>query len=196
MNGALIPWTRWGGGDFSLTSSVCQVEQTWENQKLQVAAAHVEIKSTRQNAARGAVLCRAATIGAAGGPVTKIALNDKKDAFLVDNRLAVWAERRRRRSASASKTMSPITPSAARCRTISASVHRAAVAAGSCGTICGYRPKAHMSLGSFVPCYPADAQSAHQWDGKSPWAQLDEAKLNPKRVASFSPIPGSTITAS
>src|SRR5688500_3061997 len=40
-NGALIPWTTWGGGDFALTSSVCQVEQTWQNQKLQVAAARV-----------------------------------------------------------------------------------------------------------------------------------------------------------
>ena len=32
-NGAFIPWTTWGGGDFALTSSVCQVEQTWQNQK-------------------------------------------------------------------------------------------------------------------------------------------------------------------
>src|SRR5688500_19908040 len=39
-NGALIPWTRWGGGDFALTSSVCQVAQKWEGKPLQVAAAH------------------------------------------------------------------------------------------------------------------------------------------------------------
>jgi hypothetical protein len=92
-NGALIPWTRWGGGPFALTSSVCQVEQQWEGKSLQVAAAHVEIQSTSKTPREVQLYVAVRPMGAAGGPITKIALNDKRDAILVDGRLAIWAER-------------------------------------------------------------------------------------------------------
>ena len=91
-NGALIPWTRWGGGAYSLTSSVCQVEQTWQDKALQVAAARVEIKNLAKSPRELQLYVALRPLGAAGGTITKIAPNDKRDAILVDGHLALWAE--------------------------------------------------------------------------------------------------------
>ena len=45
-------------------------------------------------------------------------------------------------------------------------------------------------LGFICPVLPGRRAAAHQWDGKSPWAQLDEAALNPKSGGQLQPDPG------
>ena len=82
----VIPWTRWGVGDFALTSSVCQVAQKWEGKPLQIAAAQVEITSAAKTPREVQLYVAVRSLGAAGGPILKIVLNDKRDAILVDGR--------------------------------------------------------------------------------------------------------------
>ncbi len=115
MRGALIPWTRWGGGDFSLTSAVCQVELPWKNHKLQVAAAQVEINNLAKKPREVQLFVALRPMGAAGGPVYRISVGDKKDSFLVDERMALIPSARPRRSASPWKTTCRTTPCAEKC---------------------------------------------------------------------------------
>ncbi len=97
MRGALIPWTRWGGGDFSLTSAVCQVELPWKNHKLQVAAAQVEINNLAKKPREVQLFVALRPMGAAGGPVYRISIGDKKDSFLVDERTGTLSRARAHR---------------------------------------------------------------------------------------------------
>ena len=46
------------------------------------------------------------------------------------------------------------------------------------------------SSGLFVLCYPGRRAVAHEWDGKSPGGQQDEAKLNPPSGGQLQPDPG------
>jgi hypothetical protein len=189
-NGALIPWTTWGGGNFALTSSVCQVEQTWQNQKLQVAAARVEIKSVAKTPREIQLFVALRPLGAAGGPITKIGLNDKKDAFLVDNRLAVWAESAP--TAIGVSVEDDVADYALRGQV--PTDFGVGSSGGSCSGLMRYDLRlpagGAYELGFICPVQPGRRAVPHQWDGKSPWAQLDEAKLNPTAGGQLQPDPG------
>jgi hypothetical protein len=189
-NGALIPWTRWGGGDFALTSSVCQVEQKWQNQQLQVAAAYVEIKSAAKTPRELQLYVALRPLGAAGGAVTKIALNDKRDAFVVDGRLALWAERAP--TAIGVSVEDDVADYALRGQV--PTDFGVGSSGGSCSGLMRYDlrlpSEGAYELGFICPVLPGRRAAAHQWDGKSPWAQLDEAPVNPKTGGQLQPDPG------
>jgi hypothetical protein len=189
-NGALIPWTRWGGGDIALTSSVCQVAHKWEGKPLHIAAAQVEITSTAKTPREVQLYVALRPLGAAGGPVLKIALNDKRDAILVDGRLALWAER------------APTSIGVSVEDDVAEYALRGSIpedfgvgsSGGGCSGLMRYDlrlpAEGAYELGFICPVLPGRRATAHQWDGKSPWAQLDEAAINPKTGGQLQPDPG------
>jgi hypothetical protein len=188
-DGALIPWTRWGSGDFALTSSVCQVERQWQGRPIQVAAAHVEIHSTAKTPRELQLYVALRPIGAAGGPVTKIALNEKRDAFLVNGRLALWAERAP--TAIGVSVEDDVTRYALRGdMPVDFGVGSSA---GSCSGLMRYDlrlpSEGAYELGFICPILPGRRAAAHQWDGKSAWAQLDESEVNPATGGELQPDP-------
>jgi hypothetical protein len=189
-NGAIIPWTRWGGGDFALTSSICQVAQKWQGKSLQIAAAQVEITSTAKTPREVQLYVALRPLGAAGAPVLKIALNDKRDAILVDGRLALWAER------------APTSIGVSVEDDVADYALRGSIptdfgvgsSGGGCSGLMRYDlrlpAEGAYELGFICPVLPGRRAVAHQWDGKSPWAQLDLAAINPKAGGQLQPDPG------
>jgi hypothetical protein len=190
MRGALIPWTRWGGGDFSLTSAVCQVELPWQNKKVHVAAAQVEINNLAKKPREVQFFVALRPIGPAGGPVYSISIGDKKDTFLVDKHLALFPERA---PTAIGVTVEDDIPNYAIRGEVPKEIG-VGTTAGNCGGLMRYDlrlpAEGAYQLGFICPVLPGRRAVGHQWDGKSPWAQLDLATPNPKTGGELQPDPG------
>ena len=128
-------------------------------------------------------------IGPAGGPVRKLAVSEVGDALLVDGHPALVALKK--------PTAAGVLPT----DTIGDLAmlgkmpgdKTASSDTGDCsGALCFEMELAQGSktLGFICPVLPGRRAVAHQWDGKSQWAQFDLATPNPPEGGILQPDPG------
>jgi len=89
--GTLIPFSRWSVGELVVKTEVCQVERDSPAGKIQVVAARVHLTNGGDTVSKLSLLAALRPLGAAGGPVDQLAVSDRGDALLVDNRPALIA---------------------------------------------------------------------------------------------------------
>ncbi|MBM4018774.1 MAG: hypothetical protein FJ288_10670, partial [Planctomycetes bacterium] len=154
--------------------------------------AHVVVARVSVNLSSGRLYAALRPLGPAGGPVRQLAVSREGDALLVDGRPALVALTK----PAAAGVLATDTIGSAAAEGGMPAGREAKSDAGDCsGALCldiaalEETPAGRAAV--FVcPVLAGRRAVAHQWDGKSAWAQLDLAKPNPPDGGVLQPDPG------
>ncbi len=188
--GWLIPWSKWRAGNVEVTTEVCEVKRALGTNQVFVVGARVSLVN-RGDAARPVTLYVAVRpLGPAGWAVRQIGFNQVGDTLAVEGFPAVVA------------TQKPSRVGALPTDTIGALAARGEMPperyptspSGDCSGALAYdltlKPGETNTLGFVCPVLPHRRAVGHQWDGKSSWAQFDEARPNPPDGGTLQPYAG------
>jgi len=188
--GYLIPFSQWKPGPLLVRTELCQVQRPSPAGLIHLVAARAIITNTSDKDSTASLYVALRPLGPAGGPVNHIALSDDASSLLVDAHPALVSARKP--SAAGVAETDTIAQLAA-----AGKMPLAKVAASPNGQASGalrfdltIPPGRSQTLAFICPVLPGRRAVAHQWDGKNPWAQLDDAKPNPDSGGLLQPDPG------
>jgi len=199
--GHLIPWSRWATDGFAVRGEVCEVRRPSPAGEVFIVAARLRLtippaappegSNTFGRVTKKAALYVALRpLGPAGFPIHALSASDTGDALLVGGYAALVA------------TEKPSGAGVLESDTIGDEATAGRIPAGkqviSLPGNCSGALRFDLTLsagetrtfGFICPVLPGRRAVAHQWDGKSGWAQLDLAKPNPKEGGILQPDPG------
>ena len=128
-------------------------------------------------------------LGPAGGPVKQLAVSDKGDALLVDGHPALVSDTK---PAAAGVLSTDTIGDLATLGKMPADKTASSDTGDCSGALCFEMEidQDNKTLGFICPVLPGRRAVAHQWDGKSQWAQFDLAKPNPPEGGILQPDAG------
>jgi len=177
--GYLIPWVSWAAGDITVTTRVCQVQRRSPAGDVMVVGAEARLVNTGAVARRAALYVVLRGLGPAGFAVKQMSASPEGDALLVDGRPAIVANRK---PIAAGVLPSDTIGDLAMAGRMPAD-RQASSDSGDCSGAIRYdltlASGESSTLGFVCPVLPGRRAVRHQWDGTSPWAQLDLAAPNP-----------------
>jgi hypothetical protein len=187
--GYLIPWSLWSNGIMSVRSEVCQVERGSPSGKVQVVAARIVVANTLDKIQNLSLYVAVRPIGPAGGNVASIAVDRAGRVLMVDGRSAVVSDLEPSAAGVSAKddvgewAMAGRTPAA----------QEATGQRDSSGCLrfdLAVPPGETQGVSLICPVLPGRRVMGHRWDGRNPWAQLDDAPLHPGEGGVLQPDPG------
>ena len=188
--GHLIPWTSWGIDGLTVKTEVCEVQRKSDAGPVFVVGSRAHLTNTGEKDRRISLYVALRSLGPAGGLVESLAVSDAGDALLVDGHPALVANEKP--DAAGVSDTDDVGESATAGKM--PAEKKAASKIGDCSgalrfdlTIPAGKTR---TLGLVCPVLPGRRAVGHKWDGKSPWAQLDEAKPNPPDGGVPQPDPG------
>ena len=187
--GYLIPWSLWSNGIMSVRSELCQVERDSPAGKVQVVAARVVVANTLDKVQSLSLYAAVRPIGPTGGNINHIAVHRARGVLLVEGRPALVADQQP--SAAGVSARDEVGELA-----VGGKVPEAQEATGGRdGSGClrfdlAVPPGETRAVSFICPVLPGRRAVGHQWDAKNPWAQLDDAALNPAEGGLLQPDPG------
>ncbi|MHC4352821.1 MAG: hypothetical protein ACYS0H_08880, partial [Planctomycetota bacterium] len=186
----LIPRSKWSAGEITVSSEVCQVKRNSSDGEIHVVGSRVTLENTGDQ--KGDILLFVALrpLGPAGFDVKKLSVCPEGDALLVDDCVAIVADRQ----PSDSGVLATDTIGDYALRGEMPGPKRAASASGDCSGSLRFdltlSPGESKTLDFVCPVLPGRRAVGHKWDGVSKWAQFDLAELNPSSGGSLQPDPG------
>ncbi|HYG74265.1 MAG TPA: hypothetical protein VEK08_04595 [Planctomycetota bacterium] len=183
--GVLIPWTTWSAGDIAVRTEVCHVLKALPPTGIpggpvgvHVAGARARMMNRGNKPKKFSLFVALRPLGAAGWQVKKLEVSPEGDTLLVDGRTAVAASRKP--DAVGVLPLDNIGEAAS-----AGNVPEAKSAESPNGECSGAMkftfallPTQEATLDIVCPVLPGRNAVRHQWDGKSAWAQFDEAVPN------------------
>lgn len=173
--GVLIPRIGLDAGEWLLQTELSQFHWGEPGSGLMVAA-EIQVRNSASRKRKVSLIAAIRPLGPAGGAIRSASLGLEGRAILVDGKLALVAERRPAAAVVSSKDDA--------CERAMGGVSAAAAAeavseSGDCSALMRF----DLSLGggkaesfSFLaPVLPGRRAVRHRWDGRDPWAQLDDA---------------------
>ena len=177
--GYLIPWSAWSAAGLNVKTEVCQVEMKTPKGRAHIVAARAHLTNTGQTQRKVFFYAALRGLGPAGWPVKHLAASEPGDALLVDGHPALIAGMKDAEAGvaagdtvgkSAAQGKLPPDKSARSDKGDCSGAIRVLVTVPAGKTV---------TLGFICPVLPGRRAVAHDWDGRSGWAQLDLAKPNP-----------------
>ncbi|MDX1950557.1 MAG: hypothetical protein SFY81_00140 [Verrucomicrobiota bacterium] len=166
--GYLIPWTEWSAGEIYFRSEVCQVEQ---QPNLQLVGSRVFLRNESRSTQHIDLLVAIRPVGAAGNAITNIRSGSDPRFVMVNDRVGLYSVSPPNQvlllkdSSFSEQLMSP----------------QNGTVPGADSAVLQFQVtlKANetRTFGFVSPVHPGRRVTGHQWDGKSKWAQFDEAPL-------------------
>lgn len=188
--GYLIPWTAWRAGEVSVGTEVCEVRRASPAGGVFVvgARAHLTNLSDRNRKVLFYVALR--PLGPAGWAVENLSVSEDGDALLVDGRAAIVSNEK-------PSEVRVVETDTIGSFAVSGKMPSARIASSNTADCSGafrfdltIAPGKTRTLGFVCPVLPGRRAVRHHWDGKSTWAQLDEARPNPTDSGALQPDPG------
>jgi len=188
--GYLIPWCSWSAADMAVKTEVCEVPRKSPAGEVFVVGARVHLANSGSGERGVSLYAALRPLGAAGWAVNDLAVTDDQRALLVDGRAALVSNEKA--TSAGVSDADDIGNFALACEI---PPNRTAVSAtGDCSGALRFdlriAPGGTRTLGFICPVLPGRRAVRHQWDGKSTWAQLDEALPNPSTGGLVQPDPG------
>jgi len=179
--GLLIPWSRWRANDIEVTTEVCEVKHPSPAGPAFVVGARVSLTNRADAERKISLYVAVRPLGAAGWRINEIGTTKRQ--IDVDGHVAVWASE----DATDQLALPNDTVGAAAIAGIPSTGPRLAASATSTNGEASGALRFDLTLTNrgaktltFVcPVLPGRYAVGHKWDGKSLWAQFDEAALNP-----------------
>ncbi|HUU93909.1 MAG TPA: hypothetical protein VM238_22170 [Phycisphaerae bacterium] len=188
--GHLIPWSRWTAAGLAVKTEVCEVRRTSSAGDVFVVAARTHLTNPGTAERKVSLYVALRPLGAAGGPVKKLAVSNEGDALLADGRPALVAGAK----PSGAGVLSTDTIGDLAMEGKTPTDTTAASDAGDCSGALQFEvtvpPGETQTLGFICPVLPGRRAVGHEWDGVSKWAQFDLAKPNPAEGGVLQPDPG------
>lgn len=180
--GLPIPWSEWRSGEVEVRTEVCEVRLQSPAGAVYVAAARAKLTNIAQRDCSVSLIAALRPIGAAGGPVNRIAV--ESGALMVDGHTALVPSRRPSRAGVSALDDGSVG------RT------RAASSTGDCSGALHFdatlKPGQSAEYGFVCPVLPGRRAARHQWTDVSQNALVDTAPLNPAAGGELQPDPGLT----
>lgn len=187
--GALIPWSEWHAGQaIRVRTEVCHARRPMPGGQAHIVGARVTLTNDGQEQRPLSLYATLRPLGPAGGAVYNLSVDN--GALLAQGRAALIPN---------------VPPSAAGVLgtdSIGALLRtgempdgqNASSPTGDCSGALRFdlwlAPGETKTLGFVCPVLPGRRVTGHQWDGKSEWAQIDEAPLFPTAGGALQPDPG------
>ena len=188
--GLLIPWISWMAGDTAVRIEVCSVERASPAGAVIVTAARVHLENRGAREARLQLYAALRPLGPAGGPVRSIAVCAEGDGLLVDGHTAlISTQRPEAAGVLAADGIGALALQGAMPAERTA-VSPAGDGSGALRIETSLSPGAIRIFGFIAPVRSGRRAMAHRWDGKSPWAQLDESPQDPPEGGILQGDPG------
>jgi hypothetical protein len=195
--GHLIPWITWKAGDFSVREDVCHTFQTMpriglpgQPPSLHIVGTRVQIMNNSKDEKPLVLYAALRSLGPSGWPVKKLEVSADGSALLVDGHSALLAGTK----PSLAGVLPTDTVGDLAMAGKMPDEKRAANEAGDCSGALRFDLKIPANqaatLGFICPVLAGRRAVGHQWDGKSKWAQFDEAVPNPENGGLPQPDPG------
>ena len=186
--GYLIPWITWSAGDIGVREDVCQMRQELpriglpgEPPAVHVVGARYQLTNNAKEEKALIVYAALRSLGPSGWPVKKLEVSADGTALLVDGHTALFANTK----PSAAGVLPTDTIGELAMTGKMADEKRAASETGDCSGALRFDIKIAagqaLMLDFVCPVLAGRNAVGHKWDGKSKWAQLDEAVPNPER---------------
>lgn len=183
------PATTWQAGNFKVITRVAESRRSTPQGEVFLAAASVSLNNEAAKPGRISLYVAVRPIGAAGGPIHRLSVGDDGSTLYVDGHVAVYA----RTKPSAVGVLPTDTIGDLAMAGEMPSAQSAESPTGDCSGAMRFdlRPEHRTLVGGwfFCPILPGRRAVAHQWDGKSPWAQIDLARPNPPEGGILQPDP-------
>ncbi len=178
--GYLIPWTLWSAGPIRVRSELCSgrvgPRATADATSLIVTTQRNTLTNTSADPQSLSFFLILRALGPAGGKVTDIKAAD--NVISADNHPAVIAATApSARGAAAADALVPLLLSAKLPDTATAHCDQG-LASAALRYDLTLQPNQSVTLSFFFPVLPGRRAASHRWDGKNPWAQLDDALPN------------------
>ena len=188
--GLLIPWSEWAAGDIAVRTEVCQVARGSPQGDVLVAASRATLKNTGAAERKVSLYAAIRPLGAAGGSVQHLAITDEGDALVgKDNRAAIVSNEKSSASGVGDADIVGETAAAGKMFMDGG----ATASRGECSGMLRFdltlAAGGAKTLGFICPVLPGRRTVAHQWDGKSQWAQFDLAAPDPPEGGILQPDP-------
>ncbi len=190
-NGLLMPWASWHAADVEVRSEVCAVQRDSPAGPLFVSAARVTLHNISDQAKELALYVAVRPLGAAGWPIHKMEVERDGKVLCVDGHPAILASQQPQ----AAGVMEHDEIGQAAALGEMPATQSAVSPDGTCSGALRYaltlQAGETQTFGFICPVLPGRRAVGHQWDGVSPWAQLDLANPNPEDGGALQPDPGS-----
>ena len=186
---SMVPVSAWLAGDLEVATALFYGSRQSPAGEVLVTSAAVKLRNASPAPRKVLLYAVLRPIGAAGGPVRKLAVSEEGDALLVDGHPALVALKK----PTAAGVLSTDTIGDLAVLGRMPGDKAASSDTGDCsGALCVEVELAQGSKGFYFACpvLPGRRAVAHQWDGKSPWAQFDLAKPDPAEGGVLQPDPG------
>ena len=178
--GFLVPRTTLNASGVSLLTELGAVRRSAPSgEPMVLVGARACLTNPGERERRMALYVALRPLGPAGGDVRRLEATEAGDALLVDGHTALVANER---PASAGVVATDTIGELAMAGAMPAG-RSAESATGDCAGALRYdltlAPGQSRELGFICPVLAGRRAVGHRWDGKNPWAQLDEARPNP-----------------
>jgi len=189
--GLLIPWSEWAVGDITIKTEVCEVRRPSPAGDVFVAAARVRMVNSAEKERKVSLVVALRPIGAAGGPVRQLTITDEGDALVgKDGHPAIVSNEKCSAQGVADTDLVGETAAAGKMFMDGGATASRGECSGMLRFDLAIPAGGAKTLGFICPVLPGRRAVAHQWDGKSPWAQFDLAAPDPPEGGILQPDPG------
>ena len=174
--GYLIPWTAWSSGPIRVRSELCSVLVKSPQGPLVITTQRNTVTNTAADPQTISYFIVLRALGPAGGKVADI--NASGNAILADNHPAVIAATGpTAHGAAAADALVPLLLTG-KLTDANAAHCDQGLASAALRYDLTLQPNQSVTLSFLFPVLPGRRAASHQWDGKNPWAQLDDALPN------------------
>ena len=188
--GLLIPWVQWKTADFEVRTDITEFRKGTTDAEGFTTAATVRLKNLARKKRTLSLFAVLRPVGPAGGSVATLSTGLEQRALLVDDKIALLAGRK----ADQAGVLNADEIGEAIRKGIIATEQQASSPSGDCSGALRFDLKLggndEETISFLCPVLPGRRAVGHKWDGKSEWAQLDEARPNPPDGGSLQPDPG------
>jgi len=188
--GLLIPWVRWKTADVEVNTDICEFRRGATDAEGFVTATTVRLKNLARKKRTLGLYASLRPLGPAGGPVISLSTGLEQRALLVDGKVALLAGRK----ADQAGVLNVDEIAEAARKGVVPTEQQASSSSGDCSGTLRFDIKLggndEETISFLCPVLPGRRAVGHKWDGKSEWAQLDEAKPNSPDGGILQPDPG------
>lgn len=189
-NGYLIPWTSWRAGELEVRTEVCEVRRESPSGEVFVVGARIGLVNRSEEDRAVSVYAALRPLGPAGWAVHHLSVSKEGDAMLVDGRAAIVSSEKPSAAGVLDRDVMCELALSGKMPDRKTATSKAGDSSGALLFDLKIPAGESKRLGFVCPVLTGRRAVGHKWDGKGPWAQLDEAKPNPITGGIVQPAPG------
>ena len=188
--GYLIPWAWWRTRDFAVRTEVCEVSRASPDGQVFVVGARACVTNLSDEERKVSLYVALRPLGPAGWAVRNLSVSDDGGALLVNGHAAIVANEKPSRAGVIGSDNVSEFALAGKIPSDRSASSETGDCSGALRFDVALQPGESRTFGFVCPVLPGRRAVGHKWDGKSTWAQLDEAVPNPAEGGVLQPDPG------